>query len=358
MERMNAPPDNNGRKVVYTERQGRLRYTYYDDGVVKITKYKRRSRVRWGRVIAALIFFFLCAYAIAHLIGFVAGAITGKKNEKKTKEFVFDSSSAAASQTTSVIEEMTPTVTTTTAPPADSSSAAETETKPEPEVKKLDFKVCIDPGHGDYDIGAMNAAGVTESSLNLEMGLLVKAKLEEMGVNVVMTRTEDVNVSMDERCSTANDAGCDLFVSLHMSGSTNPYDGSRGVTVLINNASPEMDMRLATNILNALASAGISQSNGVQPGFMGMPESNYQINTNTVMPSCQVELGYLTSDEDTALYMEKKEQYAAAIADALAKTAQELGVIGKDGKRTLTGSLLSEGKSHIIVNEGTPIGSV
>lgn len=356
MERMNAPPDNNGRKVVYTERQGRLRYTYYDDGVVKITKYKRKSRVRWGRVIAALIFFFLCAYAIAHLIGFVAGAITGKKNEKKTKEFVFDSSSAAAGQTTSAVEAAPPTVTTTTAPPATSSVAAEPVT--EPEVKKYDFKVCIDPGHGDYDIGVMNAAGVTESSQNLEMGLLVRDKLEAMGVSVVMTRTEDVNVSMDERCSIANDSGCDLFVSLHMSGSTDPYDVSRGVTVLINNASPEMDMRLATNIMDALSGAGISQRNGVQPGFMGMPESNYQINTNTVMPSCQLELGYLTSDEDVALLNEKREQYASAIAEALTKSAQELGVVGADGKRILNGSLLSEGKSHIIVNENTPIGSV
>ena len=119
-----------------------------------------------------------------------------------------------------------------------------------------------------------------------------------------------------------------------------------------------MDMRLATNIMDALDAAGISQRNGVQLGFMGMPESNYQINTNTVMPSCQIELGYLTSDEDVLLYGEKKQQYAAAIANALAKTATDLGVISPDGKRLLTGPLLSEGKSHIIVNEDTPIGNV
>ena len=218
--------------------------------------------------------------------------------------------------------------------------------------------MCIDPGHGDYDIGVMNAVGVTESSQNLELGMLVKEQLEALGVEVVMTRTADVNVSMDERCSLANDTGCDLFVSLHRSGSSNPYDGSKGVSVLINNASPPMDMRLATNIMDALDAAGISQRNGVQLGFMGMPESNYQINTNTVMPSCQIELGYLTSDEDVLLYGEKKQQYAAAIANALAKTATDLGVISPDGKRLLTGPLLSEGKSHIIVNEDTPIGNV
>jgi N-acetylmuramoyl-L-alanine amidase len=143
-----------------------------------------------------------------------------------------------------------------------------------------------------------------------------------------------------------------------MSGSTNPYDGSKGATVLINNASPAMDTKLATNIMDALDKAGISQNNGVQPGFMGMPESNYQINTNTVMPSCQLELCYLTSEEDSLLYKEKKSQYAKAVAEGIVKTAKDLGVIGDDGKRLLTGQLTSDGKSHIIVNEGTPIGNV
>ncbi|MCR5121477.1 MAG: N-acetylmuramoyl-L-alanine amidase [Ruminococcus sp.] len=352
MERMSPPPDMSGRKVVYTERQGRIRYTYYDDGLVKITKYKHKSRVRWGRVIVALIFFLLCSYAVAHLIGAVASAISGKKKAASEKEFIFDSS---ISEAVEVGKE--PAVT-----PETESKAEEVKPEPEkpaePEVKKLDFKVCLDPGHGDYDVGIMNAQGVTESSQNLEFAMLVKEQLEAMGVSVVMTRTDNVNVSMDERCSLANKTGCDLFISLHMSGSNDPYDGSKGVTVLINNASPAMDSLLASNILDALSKAGISQSNGVQPGFMGMPESNYQINTNTVMPSCQVELGYLTSDEDALLYNEKKLDYAKAVAEAAAKTAKELNVIGDDGKRLLTGQLMSEGKSHIIVNEDTPIGSV
>ena len=351
MANMNPPPDMSGRKVVYTERQGRLRYTYYDDGLVKITKYKRRSRVRWGRVIAALLLFLLCAYAIAHLIGFIAGAIAGSKNKKENEEFIFDSSLTEAAAVTSAPEVTSPPV---TAPPAEDTSSVAAE----PEVKRYEFKVCIDPGHGDYDIGVMNASGMTESAVNLEFARLVKEELEKLGVEVVMTRTDDVNISMDERCSLANDTGCDMFISLHMSGSADPYDGSKGVEVLINNASPAMDMRLATNIMNALDTAGVSQRNGVQLGFMGMPESNYQINTNTVMPSCQVEMGYLTSDEDMTLYAERKQKYAAAIAEAAGKTAIELGVIDTDGKRLLSGQLLSEGKSHIIVNEDTPLGTV
>ncbi len=353
MEHMNPPPDMSGRKVVYTERQGKLRYTYYDDGLVKITKYKHKSHVRWGRVLTALTFLVLCSYAVANIIGAVASAVSEQKKNEKSKEFIFDSSSASESAVVTTEPAVTPVT-------DDSKAAEETSSiaEPVPEVKELDFKVCLDPGHGDYDVGVMNALGATESTQNLEFALLVKEQLEELGVSVVMTRTGDVNVPMDERCSIGNEAGCDFFVALHMSGSTNPYDGSKGATVLINNASPAMDTKLATNIMDALDKAGISQNNGVQPGFMGMPESNYQINTNTVMPSCQLELCYLTSEEDSLLYKEKKSQYAKAVAEGIVKTAKDLGVIGDDGKRLLTGQLTSDGKSHIIVNEGTPIGNV
>ena len=133
MERLKAPPDMTGAKVVYTERQGRLRYTYYDNNVVKITRYKRKSRIRWNRVIIALIVLVLAAYAVAHLIGFVASAVAGKKKESSGKEFIFESSAAetAAPVQTTAPPETAPAVT-ESVPDADTSSAAE-----EPEVKRL-----------------------------------------------------------------------------------------------------------------------------------------------------------------------------------------------------------------------------
>ena len=119
-----------------------------------------------------------------------------------------------------------------------------------------------------------------------------------------------------------------------------------------------MDKKLATNILDALDRVGITRSLGVNPGFSGKPESNYQINTDTIMPSCQLELGYLTSDDDNALYESMKKDYAAAVADALVKTAEDLGVIDSSGKRLIEGSLMSEGKSHIIVSLDGDVGTV
>ena len=350
MDHLNAPQGNSERKVVYTERQGNVKYTFYDDGLVRVTRIRKTKRIKWGRVALAAIVLILLIMGL----GQVVKAITGKGGKDKTEEqsFVFDSSATDTASESAAEQTITKDKTTLTS----AASAESIEEKPEPAV--FDFKVCLDPGHGGYDSGVMTGEGLTESEKNLEFGLLVKKELESRGVEVVMTRTEDKHLSFDERCSIANEAKCDFLVSLHKNSTTDPYDGSCGTEVFINNASPEMDKKLATNILDALDRVGITRSLGVNPGFSGKPESNYQINTDTIMPSCQLELGYLTSDDDNALYESMKNDYAAAVADALIKTAEELGVIDSSGKRLIEGSLMSEGKSHIIVSLDGDVGTV
>ena len=347
MEYFNAPPDNSERRVVYTERQGNTAYTYYDDGVVKITRYKKRRKVYWGRVALAAVLLILLIMGLVQVIKVFTGG-SKKDSTDSDKQFVFDTSSAAAEKTESTASEEVKT----------SAASAESTEEEEPKMEKMDFKVCIDPGHGDYDTGVLTGEGLTESSKNLEFAMMVKEQLEAKGIEVLMTRTEDVNVPITERCSMANEAGCDFFVSLHRNGTSDPYDGSCGTEIFINNASPEMDKKLATNLLDALDQVGITRSLGVSPGFSGKPESNYQINTDTLMPSCQLELGYLTSDDDNALYESMKQDYAIAVTDALIKTAQELGVIDTSGNRLITGSLISEGKSHITVSLEGEVGMV
>ena len=348
MEYFSAPPDNSGRRVVYTERRGDVGYTYYDDGIVKITHYRRRRKVYWGRIAIAVVVLILLIMGLVQVIKIFTGG-SKKDSSDSDKQFVFESSSAAEADTT---------VSTADEDVSKTSAASAESSEEEPNAKKMGFKVCIDPGHGDYDTGVLTGEGLTESSKNLEFAKLVQEQLEAEGVEVLMTRTEDVNVPITKRCSMANEAGCDFFVSLHRNGTSDPFDGSCGTEIFINNASPEMDKKLATNILDALDQVGITRSLGVSAGFSGKPESNYQINTDTLMPSCQLELGYLTSDDDNALYESMKQDYAIAVTEALVKTAKELGVIDENGSRLITEPLISEGKSHITVSLDGEVGMV
>lgn len=76
------------------------------------------------------------------------------------------------------------------------------------------MKVCIDPGHGGADSGAVGN-GMYEKTINLDVAEAVKQFLEAHGVEVIMTRESDVFVDLGPRCDIANASGADLFVSIH-----------------------------------------------------------------------------------------------------------------------------------------------
>ncbi len=80
-------------------------------------------------------------------------------------------------------------------------------------------KIAIDPGHGGFDNGRVSPSGVFEKNVNLEIATLLRGRLvEELGVEVVMTRTGDELVPFDQRIETANTAGTQLFISIHCNG--------------------------------------------------------------------------------------------------------------------------------------------
>lgn len=74
--------------------------------------------------------------------------------------------------------------------------------------------VVLDPGHGGLDPGA-EKGGVTEKSIVLTFALELRDLLRRDGVEVVMTREEDIFVPLETRTSIARAAGADVFISLH-----------------------------------------------------------------------------------------------------------------------------------------------
>lgn len=179
--------------------------------------------------------------------------------------------------------------------------------------------VCIDAGHGGNDVGA-ELSGRYEKDDNLTLSLKVKKELEAKNIKVVMTRNEDESVSLDERCKLANRKGASLFVSLHR----NSADSGNGVEIWIKSDAPEEDKLLAENILSKLETVGVSKNRGVKTGLQSNPQGNYYVNKYTDMPSCLVEMGFITNEKDNELFDKKTDEYAKAIADAAYDTLQSL----------------------------------
>ena len=77
--------------------------------------------------------------------------------------------------------------------------------------------VVIDPGHGGRDPGAIGQSGVQEKDVTLDIGLRLQRLIaENLGMKVIMTRTEDVFVPLESRTMVANRHRADFFISLHV----------------------------------------------------------------------------------------------------------------------------------------------
>ncbi len=88
-------------------------------------------------------------------------------------------------------------------------------------------RVVIDAGHGGHDPGTIGR-GLQEKDVVLDVALrLERLVRQELGTEVILTRSTDVFVPLEERTAIANSKGADLFVSIHANASRNPR--ARGI---------------------------------------------------------------------------------------------------------------------------------
>lgn len=178
--------------------------------------------------------------------------------------------------------------------------------------------VCLDAGHGGEDFGTVCGL-MYEKDETLKFTLRLAHELTSRGIKVCLTREDDRFVSPQQRCKIANDSKAKLLVSFHR----NTGEGSKGVVIWIHSENRRNDRILAENIMLGLKKVGITKDRGIHTGFEGDKNKNYFINSKTDMPSCMVELGYMSSKEDNALLNEKMDEYVAATADAVERTLKD-----------------------------------
>ncbi|MBD2746769.1 N-acetylmuramoyl-L-alanine amidase [Microvirga sp. BT688] len=236
-----------------------------------------------------------------------------------------------------------------------SGSAAPVKEGPAPVVhatKDARPVIMIDPGHGGIDPGAAAGSGsVAEKDLVLSFAQRLKKKLEEGGrYKVLMTRDQDVFVSLGDRVRAARSVQADLFISIHADSISGGQD-VRGLTVYTGSerASDADSARLADRENKADAVAGVEsgdmpddvsdilmdltlrETRGFSHGFasrlVGEFDSVARLNKNPHrqarfqvlrahdVPSVLVELGYLSSQKDLDLLM--SEEWRAKMVSAM-----------------------------------------
>lgn len=129
-------------------------------------------------------------------------------------------------------------------------------------------RIVIDPGHGGKDYGAPGALrGVHEKQVVLEIGRRLAEKIRsQLKCEVLMTRSKDLYLSLEERTAIANTQNADLFISIHTNAS--PDRRAYGTeTYILNLATDDESIRVAARE-NATSTKNISDLDSILQDLM------------------------------------------------------------------------------------------
>lgn len=117
--------------------------------------------------------------------------------------------------------------------------------------------ICLDPGHGGNDSGAIGVNNVYEKNLTLKIAQYCKQELEKYNCHVVMTRTGDTNPSLEDRANFAKSQGAQYLISIHLNSAAS--GGAVGAEVYYPNTHWRPDISAnGKNVAQAIQSQLVS----------------------------------------------------------------------------------------------------
>lgn len=177
------------------------------------------------------------------------------------------------------------------------------------------FAICIDPGHGGKDPGAVDGKNpvekdvlyTEEEDINLVVGLLLQRKLQSLGARVTITRAGDTYPSLTQRYTMANKFLANIFISIHCNSAT---PKAVGIETLAHSRSTQ-GQRLARLVQEELIKAAKQPSRGVKL------RDDLAVLNGAKMPTILVELGFVSNPgEEVKL---NNPGYQELLADAITK---------------------------------------
>ncbi|MFC4181904.1 SH3 domain-containing protein [Saccharococcus thermophilus] len=171
--------------------------------------------------------------------------------------------------------------------------------------KTLEGKtIVIDAGHGGKDSGTISKTGLMEKTLTLRTAQLLKEKLEPYGANVVLTRTDDRYLTLQERVETAYRYHADAFISIHYNSAKDP--NVAGTTIYYYD--------LFSDYLFA-CSFREPFSHMMAIPFRGISFGDYYVIRENKLPSVLMELGYLSNPTEASIIA--TDSYQQQVTDAI-----------------------------------------
>ena len=173
--------------------------------------------------------------------------------------------------------------------------------------------IFIDAGHGGEDTGAISPHSFPEKQVNLLVAREVKKNLDLMGYNVVLTRTNDTFIALYDRPKEAHSMKADAFVSIHHNAPAHNHDAA--------------NVRYAS--VYAWNDIGTALGEGIRKSFeaavsgelevRGVFFANFAVTRSPQVPSCLVEIDFITSPagEAASWNVERRRKVGVAIAQGI-----------------------------------------
>ena len=189
--------------------------------------------------------------------------------------------------------------------------------KEEKKAKKDQVVIVVDPGHGGEDPGKVGINDVLEKDLNLQIAKKVKKLLEEAGIKIVMTRTNDKvpdakKEDLNQRVQLINDTKPKLALCIHQN--SYPDAAIKGAQVFYHTITPEAE-DVASIVQEELRTVDPTNTRQIKEN------DTYYMLKNTQVPTIIVECGFLTNPDEAAKLTQEEyqDQLAQAICEGVIK---------------------------------------
>ncbi len=211
-------------------------------------------------------------------------------------------------------------------------------------------RIVVDAGHGGKDPGAVGPSGVYEKTVTLKLAkMLAKELTRLLGCEVILTRSADVYLPLEERTAIANKVGADLFISLHANAnkSRKPYgietyylnfsknDKAAAVAARENGTSLKQVSDLELILFDLMANSKINESSRLATEIqktlvqqiskkyshvkdLGVRQGPFYVLLGATMPSVLVETAFLSNPREEKRLASSAYQKSAAKAIAMA----------------------------------------
>lgn len=218
--------------------------------------------------------------------------------------------------------------------------------------------VVLDPGHGGDETGAIGPGGTMEKELTLAIARTLAERLRaELGLEVVLTRNDDVTLGLDERSALANQRKADLFLSIHLNSTSRGRAKGAETYFLSLAASDERAAELAAveNLSGSGAAPGsdefdlqlllwdLAQSRHLAASQRlatiiqeelnrqlemrdrGVKQAPFRVLTGAAMPAVLVELGFVSNRDEEDLLRDPgyRGELASTLVRAVARFKAE-----------------------------------